>query len=100
MTENEIKMAQYLRKVVLPKLQEIQRDVYFDIHIVMDVDMHSYMRNLSAYLVICTDAETSFVDSKICSRMFYFYTCCSKRTIDKELRGVSHFIKNWQQRLA
>ena len=101
MTENEIKMAQYLRKVVLPKLQEMQRDFYLDIHIGMDIEMSSFKKCIRVFVQICTDANGVLGNGgQLCSKSFGFHTFSNKGKIDKELRGISHFIENWQQRLA
>ena len=102
MTEKEKSEAKFLNEEVLPKLQEMQRDLYNDDHINMDVEMGTYKKSLCASFFV-TDGKDSLIEGeRLCVKAFYFSTYLSnaRKSNEKTLRGISHFVKNWQQRLA
>ena len=102
MTEKEKSEAKFLKEEVLPKLQEMQRDLYNDAHINMDIEMSTYKKSLCASFFV-TDGNDSLIEGeRLCFKTFHFTTYLSnaRESNKKALRGVSHFIKNWQQRLA
>ena len=102
MTEKEVMMALYIKRNVLPKLQEIQRKVFMDVHINMDVNVGTYKKCVSATFCISMNTD-SYADgnSILCRKEFCFDTFThDNKSYDKELRGISHFVRNWQERLA
>lgn len=103
MTEKEIKSAEFIGSVILPMLQNMQRDMFFNEHITMDIEQSAYKRCLNVYLRISTNFDG--LSEKLCDKMFSFVTFLYDDEQQKEknlktLRGVQHFISNWQKRLA
>lgn len=103
MTEQEIKSAEFIGSVILPKLQEIQRDIYLDKHITMDIEQCTYKKCLNVYLTI--SAHSNGFAAELCGKEFQFLTFLCNTEIQrkenlKALRGIQYFVKNWQKRLA
>lgn len=103
MTEKEIEMAKYIKDNILPKLQEIQRDLALDEHIRMDVNMETYKLCVNAHFHVKTGP---LPDSEfLCNKEFSFMTFLSdekkmRECYEKNLRSIHHFVKNWQERLG
>lgn len=104
MTEKEINEARYIKDNILPKLQEIQRDVYMDEHIIMSIEMSSYKNNMQVWVHVNESHDRPNLDGSICYKCFYFNTYVISKSQRKEnekaLRGVRWFVKNWQERLG
>lgn len=100
-------MAKFNKEVVLPILQEVQRDLCLDEHIRMEVNLETYKMGMSAYFMVVTNCNGSvYGGSKyLCRKDFNFPTYlydeqASKMRALKTLRGIHHFVKNWQERLG
>lgn len=94
-------MAHHIKDEILPTLQEIQRDIFFDRNIYMDVTLDSYKLCVSAHVFVRPDTDRAKIISfKIFSFSTYLDETVQKVKNMKELRGVVHFIKNWQKRLG
>lgn len=98
MTDKEIMMARYIKKSILPKLQKMQRDLYFDKHILISVNQVNLYGGMSVTLWVCRD--TRAFSETLCCKSFQFFTTDSVETLQSILRGISHFVKNWQERLG
>lgn len=107
MTEYEMTMAKYIKDNILPKLQEIQRGLALDEHIRMEVNLNTYKMGMSAYFMVVTNCEGSVYGGAeyLCRKDFNFQTYLkdekkAKMRALKTLRGIHHFVKNWQERLG
>lgn len=103
MTEQEIKSAEFIGSVILPKLQEIQRNIFFSEYITMDIEQSTYKRCVNVYLRISTNFDG--LSDRLCDKLFSFstYLCNEEKQKEanlKALRGIQYFIANWQKLLA
>lgn len=98
MENNIIIEARYIKNVILPKLQELQRDLYFDKHIKMNIENSGFDYGMSVSFLIDED-RNALSEKFICTKVFLFRTFLpdSRKQNLKALRGVYHFIKNWKQ---
>lgn len=98
MTENEINEARYINDNILPKLQEMQRDLYMNEHFCMSIEPSGYKRCITVFVHVRRSQGAIF--SVLCTGRFSFSTYSDpkyqKKLNDKALRGVTWFIKNWQ----
>lgn len=99
MTEQQINAARYIKDNILPKLQETQRDLYFDKNILISVDSTSLYGGMSATLWVSRDTR-DFTSETLRCKTFQFYTDENEKTLQRVLRGLGWFIKNWQERLG
>lgn len=99
MTEKEIKMANYIKDNILPKVQEMQRDLYFDKDISVAIDGTMLYGGLHTTLFVKDDKFSVYGDILKCTT-FVFYTTKTKKELDRLLRGMCQFVKNWQKRLS
>lgn len=95
-------MAHHIKDEILPKLQEIQRDIFFDENIYMNVSLDTYKLCVTAHVYVHPGTDMADI---ICTKLFSFTTYYNDVSEQgacnaKELRGVAHFIKNWQKRLG
>lgn len=95
-------MAHHIKDDILPKLQEIQRDIFFDKNIYVDVVLDSYKLCVTARVFIrpCTDRANIICLKAFSFTTYYFDEGEQREHNMKELRGVAHFIRNWRKRLA
>lgn len=98
MEDNIIIEARYIQNVILPKLQELQRNLYFDKHIKMNVENSGFEYGMSVSFLIEEDRK-ALCKKFICTKVFSFRTFLpdSRKQNLKALRGVYHFVKNWKQ---
>lgn len=99
MTEQQINAARYIKDNILPKLQETQRGLYFDKNILISVNSTSLYGGTSATLWVSRDTR-DFSSETLCCKDFPFYTGENEKTLQRVLRGLGWFIKNWQERLG
>lgn len=100
MTEKELEMAKYIKDNILPRVQEMQRDTFFDKHIIIHVDGQMLHGGLSATVFVSEDNFSAFSEYLNCT-IFSFHTIGqTKKSIDKLMRGMCYFVKNWQERLG
>lgn len=100
MTENEIKMATYIKDNILPKVQEIQRDFYLDKHISIHIDGAMCHGGLATSILVDENNFGADGNNLSCT-LFSFHTAgATTESLNKLLRGMCHFIKNWQERLS
>lgn len=93
-------MAKYIKDNILPKVQEMQRDTYFDKHIIIHIDGQMLHGGLSVTAFASEDNFSAFGETLNCTIFSFHTTGETKKSIDKKLRGLRWFIKNWQARLG
>lgn len=99
MDERDIMMAKYIKDNILPKVQEMQRDLYFDKNISVDIDGVMVYGGLHTTLFVKDDKFSVYGNILKCTT-FVFHTTNTKKKLDMLLRGMCHFVKNWQERLS
>lgn len=104
MTVQEIRVANRIKNEILPKLQEMQRDLFMDKHISMNIERSTYKMCLNVTFFVANHEDRVIADNLICIKTFNFRTFLCREEYQmsenyKELRGCQYFIKNWQERL-
>lgn len=92
-------MAKYIKDSILPKVQEMQRVLYFDKNINVEIDGVMVYGGLHTTLLVKDDKFSVYGNILECTT-FVFHTTNTKKELDRLLRGIHHFIKNWQERLG
>lgn len=99
MTAKEIEMAKYIKDNILPKLQEMQRDLYFDQHVTMSVTLCDPYFGVDVWINVKNDREESCSDS-LAMECFSFRIYERKEYNDDTLGDLRGMIKEWQETLA
>ena len=99
MDERDVMMAKYIKDSILPKVQEMQRVLYFDKNINVEIDGVMVYGGLHTTLLVKDDKFSVYGNILECTT-FVFHTTKTKKELDRLLRGMCHFVKNWQERLG
>ena len=105
MTRQEIVVAKSIKDCILPKLQEIQRDLFLDEHFSFSIEPGTFKKCVSVFIHVTKSADSSLSENSLCLGSFSFTTYLhdeqeQRAKNEKALRGIQHFIKNWQERLG
>ena len=72
MTEKRLTEARRLAKKILPKIQKMQRDMYFNNHVCVSIDFYSIGYNF--YVTVNHVNDKNDRSEKPSFKMFFFFT--------------------------
>ena len=91
MTEKRLTEARRLAKKILPKIQKMQRDMYFNNHVNLCIDFNSF--GYSFYVTVIHVKDKNGRSEKPSFKMFFFYEFYDAEKNDETFKRLAEYVK-------
>lgn len=91
MTEKRLTEARRLAKKILPKIQKMQRDMFFKNHVCVSIDFYSIGYNF--YVTVNHVNDKNDRSEKPSFKMFFFYEFCDAEKNDETFKRLAECVK-------
>lgn len=90
MTEKRLTEARRLAKKILPKVQKMQRDMYFNNHVNVCIDFSSF--GYSFYVTVIHVKDKNDKSEKPSFKIFYFYVFYDAEKNDETFKRLAEYV--------
>lgn len=91
MTEKSLTEARRLAKEILPKVQKMQRDMFFNNHVIVCIEFHSF--GYSFYVTVIHVNDKNDRSEKPSFETFYFYEFYNAEENDETFERLAEYVK-------
>lgn len=92
MTEKRLTEARRLAKEILPKVQKMQRDMFFNNHV--NVCIEFYASGYSFYVYVCSTSDKKGDSRDFCVVTFRFYDFYDAEENDETFESLAKYVKD------
>jgi len=92
MTEKRLTEARRLAEKILPKVQKMQRDMYFNNHVGMCIEFYS--SGYSFYVDVCSTSDKKGESRDFCVVTFRFYDFYDAEENDETFESLAKYVKD------
>ncbi len=92
MTEKRLTEARRLAKEILPNVQKMQRDMYFNNHV--NVSIVFYTSGYSFYVDVCSTSDKKGDSRDFCVVTFRFYDFYDAEENDETFESLAKYVKD------
>ena len=91
MTEKRLTEARRLAKEILPKVQKMQRDMYFNNHVSVSIEF--YASGYSFYVDVYSTSDKKGESRDFCLASFRFYDFYDAEENDETFKRLAEYVK-------